>query len=144
MPRSVRTIRNVVFECITVGFGLLALLMSLGSWANADEYNYEKEILAPIDRVVVEPNFTVNSNVYLDVKGTFMNGCYKWIRPEVLHTDQHLHEVRAVALYRDGFCTMAIIPFQHRIYLGNLTEGIHTIRVFDAYGYQEQIVKIVP
>ena len=79
-------------------FMMTAIMVLLGLGANAGTVQQlpdVKEVQIGINDVFVPSGFDSNSDVYVVTNGIFPNGCYRWSRADVKHTDAFTHEVRS-------------------------------------------------
>ena len=107
---------------------LAATIVFFGLNAMADSAPAEKEVSIGISGVYVPGGFDSASDVFVVVNGIFQNGCYKWKRADVNHTDAFSHEVKSIASVSQGMCLMVLIPFQKEVRLGRFAPGKHTLR----------------
>lgn len=110
------------------GSFVFAALVGFSSMAFAEQLPVEKEVQIGISGVYVPGGFDASSDVYVVVNGIFQNGCYKWKRADVAHTDAFSHEIKSIASVSQGMCLMVLIPFQKEVRLGRFNSGKHVLR----------------
>ena len=127
-------------------FMMTAIMVLLGLGANAGTVQQlpdVKEVQIGINDVFVPSGFDSNSDVYVVTNGIFPNGCYRWSRADVKHTDAFTHEVRSSAAVSQGMCIMVLVPFSKEVRLGKFDVGKHTLRFLNGDGtYLEKSLKI--
>jgi hypothetical protein len=94
----------------------------------------QKETQVNVSDVYIQRSRGVVEAQELLLTGLFPNGCYKWVRADVKHETDYIHEVRAIGKVTQGMCIMVMVPFTKEVDLGVLKEGTHTVRVMNADG----------
>ena len=88
-----------------------------------------KEVIVRINDAYVPSGFDSESESYVVVNGLFPNSCYQWKDALVVHkNEKNLHDVRAMAVVKQGLCLMVLIPYTKEVKLGKLKSGDHMIR----------------
>lgn len=78
------------------------------------------------------------------VDGYFRSGCASTVEP-VIDSNGSVHIVRAVVTSQTGSdvgCTMALVPFEKPVTLGNLVAGTHTVRFESDDGTKELVLQV--
>ena len=94
----------------------------------------EKEVVIGVNDAYIPGGFDSTSDVFVVVNGIFPNGCYRWARAEVTNLDKGVHEVRSIAKVSQGMCLMVLVPFTREVHLGQLSAGLHKIRLVNGDG----------
>lgn len=119
----------------------LVLSAVIPAWANGTPT--EKEVVIGINDVYVPGGFDSSSDVYVVMSGIFPNGCYRWSRANVVHSDTFHHEVKSIANVSQGMCIMVLVPFTKEVRLGQFAAGKHTLRFVNGDGtYLEKSLTI--
>lgn len=122
--------------------GLAVVFMAFGQTATAGDLT-EREVQIGVNDVYVPSGFDINSDVYVVANGIFPNGCYKWKRADVAHTDAYTHEIKSIASVSQGMCLMVLVPFTKEIKLGKFAAGKHTLRFENGDGtYSEKLMVV--
>lgn len=102
-----------------------------------------KEVNISISDAYVPGGFDSDADSYVVVNGLYPNGCYRWLRSEIVDQDAFNHEIRAVASVSQGLCVMVLVPFNHDVRLGKLASGDHTLKFVNGDGtYLQKTLKI--
>lgn len=102
-----------------------------------------KEVNISISDAYVPGGFDSDADSYVVVNGLYPNGCYRWLRSEIVDQDAYNHEIRAVASVSQGLCVMVLVPFNHDVRLGKLASGDHTLKFVNGDGtYLQKTLKI--
>lgn len=122
----------------------LAFILSLSSFALA-EAPTTREVPIGINDVYIPGGYRSGDDVNVVVSGIFPNGCYRWDRAEVKHSDPFNHQVLSIAKVTQGMCIMVLIPFTKEVRLGAFSAGQHNIRFVSGDGtYIEKKVTVAP
>ena len=93
-----------------------------------------KEVNISISDAYVPGGFDSDADSYVVVNGLYPNGCYRWLRSEIVDQDAFNHEIRAIASVSQGLCVMVLVPFNHDVRLGKLATGNHTLKFVNGDG----------
>lgn len=127
----------IPFLVVTAG------LSSSMSLAAAGEDLLPREVTVGLSDVYVPTTNRRNENAFVVVSGVFPNGCYRWSRGEVNHTNNFAHEIRAKAFVNPGMCLMVLVPFTREVRLGELSSGDHKLRFVNDDGtYLERFMRV--
>ncbi|MBX2994659.1 MAG: hypothetical protein KF681_07550 [Bdellovibrionaceae bacterium] len=120
-----------------------ALLLVAAPLAQAQLAPDEKEVQIGISGAFVPGGFDSNSDSYVVINGVFPNGCYRWSRSEQKDVDAFHHDIKSIAIVKQGMCLMVLMPFQKDIRLGKLPAGTHALRFLNGDGtYLEKTLVI--
>lgn len=121
----------------------MMMLVGFGAHAGTTQVPEVKEVQIGINDVFIPSGFDSNSDVYVVTNGIFPNGCYRWSKADVKHTDSFTHEVRSSAAVSQGMCIMVLVPFTKEVRLGKFEVGKHTLRFVNGDGtYLEKSLRI--
>lgn len=122
----------------------IAAVASIGMLPIARAANpSEKEVVVSVNDAYIPGGFDSTSDAYVVASGLFPNGCYKWNRADVTHSDAFTHEIKSVAKVSQGMCLMVLVPFTKEIRLGTLASGKHSVRFMNGDGtYMEKTLTI--
>ena len=130
-------------SALVLGMAMSAQAATKGS---LNEQRPEKVVNINVSEAFIPGGFDSSSDVYAVASGVFPNSCYSWSGANVEHVDgSNVHNVRAEARVSQGYCLMAMIPFQKEVRIGQLEAGEHKIRFVGGDGtYLEKTVQIEP
>ncbi|MES2800977.1 MAG: hypothetical protein V4654_00665 [Bdellovibrionota bacterium] len=120
------------------------LALSIAHAANAKSNPQStKEVDISISDAFIPGGFDSDADSYVVVNGVYPNGCYRWLRSEVVDKDNFNHDIKAVASVSQGLCIMVLVPFNHDVHLGKLASGEHTLNFLNGDGtYLQKTLKI--
>ena len=117
------------------------MLVNQGMAAGITETE-EKELITPINNVLMSSTVKAGDEVKPVISGLFPNGCYRYSKVEIEHDNANkVHEERTYETVSQGMCLMVLVPFSREISLGAFSVGEHRVRFLNGDGtYMEKKV----
>ncbi len=131
---------KLILKPVTLAIFALVVAHAANAKSNAQP---TKEVDISISDAFVPGGFDSDADSYVVVNGLYPNGCYRWLRSEVVDKDNFNHDIKAVASVSQGLCIMVLVPFTHDVHLGKLASGEHTLKFLNGDGtYLQKTLKI--